>query len=196
MDEHYCTTHEAADLLGVCVRTAQQWVDQGLLTAWKTSGGHRRISRVSVSLLLEREARRVKAHAMPVLIIENDASLLQLYRVQMARWQFAISIYNAPNAFEGLVMVGEVRPRLLICVLRLPDLSGFWIVRSLRNMARYSDMSIVVVSSLPPREIDAYGGLPPGVTVMGEPIDFVRLKAVSAKLLSRQMSRPLPAVGK
>lgn len=39
----YCTTAEAARSLGVSIRTIQLWVDSGVLTAWKTVGGHRRI---------------------------------------------------------------------------------------------------------------------------------------------------------
>ncbi len=43
----FCTTREAADLLGVSVGTVQLWVESGLLQAWKTAGGHRRVLRVT-----------------------------------------------------------------------------------------------------------------------------------------------------
>lgn len=45
--DHY-TTIEAARLLGMAVRSVQLMVDRGDLQAWKTPGGHRRISRESV----------------------------------------------------------------------------------------------------------------------------------------------------
>ncbi len=50
----FCTTQEAAKLLSVSLRTAQLWVESGLLEAWKTEGGHRRISRQSIESLLEK----------------------------------------------------------------------------------------------------------------------------------------------
>lgn len=43
-----CSTREAADLLGVSLKTIQLWVDAGVLDAWKTVGGHRRVSLKSV----------------------------------------------------------------------------------------------------------------------------------------------------
>jgi excisionase family DNA binding protein len=43
-----CTTVEVAALLGLAVRSVQLMVDRGELQAWKTPGGHRRISRRSV----------------------------------------------------------------------------------------------------------------------------------------------------
>ena len=42
------TTIEVAQLLGLAVRSVQLMVDRGELDAWKTPGGHRRISRASV----------------------------------------------------------------------------------------------------------------------------------------------------
>jgi excisionase family DNA binding protein len=42
------TTREVAQMLGMAVRSVQMMVDRGELEAWKTPGGHRRISRLSV----------------------------------------------------------------------------------------------------------------------------------------------------
>ena len=47
----YCTTAEAARSLGVSIRTIQLWVDGGALAAWKTVGGHRRITLDSLNKL-------------------------------------------------------------------------------------------------------------------------------------------------
>jgi excisionase family DNA binding protein len=51
----FCTSREAAVLLGISTGTVQAWVDNGLLSAWRTAGGHRRISRESVLKLLSTE---------------------------------------------------------------------------------------------------------------------------------------------
>lgn len=52
MDERFfCSTAEAARILGVSTRTVQMWVDKGALTAWKTVGGHRRVLLESVTRL-------------------------------------------------------------------------------------------------------------------------------------------------
>ena len=47
-----CTTRQAAEALGVALRTAQLWTESGRLRAWKTEGGHRRILVSSVKELL------------------------------------------------------------------------------------------------------------------------------------------------
>ena len=48
----FCSTKEAATMLGVSHRTVQLWVESGVLQAWKTAGGHRRIAMSSVNRLV------------------------------------------------------------------------------------------------------------------------------------------------
>ncbi len=38
-DREFCSTTEAAQMLGVSLGTVQQMVENGLLDAWKTAGG-------------------------------------------------------------------------------------------------------------------------------------------------------------
>jgi len=186
---NYLTTREAASLLGTSVRTVQQWVEKGQLEGWKTEGGHRRIARSSVMQLLRATAMQAKADQMAaslsVLIVEDDANLLKLYRAQMRVWPFDVKVYSAPNGYEALVMVGEVQPQMLICDLRLPGVNGFQIVRALCEMTKFKEMGIVVVSGLPTPEINAHGGLPPRVEIMGKPIDFARLQAIAQQIRSQ-----------
>ena len=55
-DDPILTTREAARLLGIAVSTAQQWIENGVLAAWKTPGGHRRVRLSEVSALLRARA--------------------------------------------------------------------------------------------------------------------------------------------
>jgi excisionase family DNA binding protein len=55
-DDPILTTREAARLLGIAVSTAQQWSETGILPAWKTPGGHRRVRQSDVSALLRERA--------------------------------------------------------------------------------------------------------------------------------------------
>ena len=131
-----------------------------MLKSWKTEGGHRRILQSSVAELMEsRRAAAAQAQApytMPVLIVEDDPHLVELYEDHMSQWPFPVTVYVAPNGYEALILAGEVQPKLLVCDLRLPGVNGFNIVRGLCDMQRFKEMGIVVISGLPEREIDAH----------------------------------------
>jgi excisionase family DNA binding protein len=55
-DDPILTTREAARMLGIAVSTAQQWIENGVIPAWKTPGGHRRVRLSDVSALLRERA--------------------------------------------------------------------------------------------------------------------------------------------
>jgi excisionase family DNA binding protein len=194
MVENYYTTRDAARILGISLRTAQQWLEKGYLKGWKTSGGHRRILRSSVTRLLASrgpvELAPVAPQSLQVLVVEDNETLLKLYRLQIARWKFPVLLYTAANGYEALVMVGKVAPDLLICDLRLPGVTGFQVVRALCDMQPYSQLAIVVVSGMPSVEIDAHGSLPARVEPMGKPIDFERLQQLAQSLWDRRMAAP------
>jgi len=65
-DDPILTTREAARLLGIAVSTAQQWIENGLLPAWKTPGGHRRVRLSAVSSLLRERAGLAPLSSAPV----------------------------------------------------------------------------------------------------------------------------------
>ncbi|MBK4735002.1 GAF domain-containing protein [Noviherbaspirillum pedocola] len=51
-DDPILTTRGAAELLGVAVSTAQQWMESGMIPSWKTPGGHRRVRQSAVMALM------------------------------------------------------------------------------------------------------------------------------------------------
>src|SRR3954471_19495975 len=80
----FCSTKEAATMLGVSHRTVQLWVENGVLQAWKTAGGHRRIALASVNRLVEQRTHAIQAPAAAqaaptdhkVLLVDDDSTML------------------------------------------------------------------------------------------------------------------------
>lgn len=194
----FCTTREAAVLLGVSLTTAQNWVESGLLEAWKTDGGHRRISRDSVNKLLDdSSARRSVEHSwgrlhenkqakLQILVVEDQISLLRLYQIRMSVWSMSPVVEIAQDGIEGLVKIGLKCPDLLVTDLQMPHLDGFQMVRTLRTMPACEAMEIVVVSGVSEEDIAEAGGLPPGVTVFPKPVPFERLEEIAQRVLERK----------
>ena len=196
--DEYCTTRQAAEMLGLSLGTVQQMVESGALAAWKTAGGHRRVSVASVNEQLRRRstapsAPRARSAILSVLVAEDDPILQKLYQATMANWAMPVSLQVVSNGFEGLVQIGQQPPDLLILDLMMPGLDGFEMIRTLRANAALSDMDIIVVSGMSADSVEEHGGLPADITLYGKPIPFQQLHGyLQAKLAQRQraLSRP------
>ncbi len=177
----FCTTHEAARLLGVSVRTVQLWAESGLLQGWKTGGGHRRIARQSVEQLLATQSHASPSLAAPdaerlaILVVDDEIPDLELYLHMMGKWPFKPAVVTARSGTEALVKIGMAPPDLLITDLRMPDMDGFKMIATLRTMPELAGMAMIAASGMDAEQILAAGGLPDGVLVLPKPIPFERL---------------------
>lgn len=196
VEKSFCTTREAATLLGVSVGTVQLWVESGLLQAWKTAGGHRRVLRDSVESLLHKKTAPPAplspapvaapvARRMRVLVVEDDASLLRLYRAQIARWPLATDVTLVNNSINALLHMGRGGPDLLISDLHMPGVDGFGMLKLLHEAPEMAYTKVVVVTGLDADEVSARGGVPPGVEVLGKPIPFARLLSIAQNASQR-----------
>jgi len=193
----FCSTKEAAAVLGVSHRTVQLWVESGTLQAWRTAGGHRRITLESVNRLVEGRRVAIAAHAPPpaapaapasstrrVLVVDDDPLMLRLYELEMAGWGMDLDVVKANNGFEALIRIGEERPDLLVSDLNMPGMDGFRMIRTLREDSGSAGMSMIVVSGLDRATIKAMG-LPADIPVFPKPVPFGELRAAVEHGLAR-----------
>jgi two-component system chemotaxis response regulator CheY len=161
----------------------QRTVLQALSTAY--SGQNNKSSDVFGEISVQ-----LPGYQLPVFIVEDDHVLLKLYQAKIARWTFPVNIRWAANGYDGLLSIRDFVPKLLICDLRVPKVTGFQILNALSRMEQFRETRIVVVSGLPPDDIKAQGGLPNGVELLGKPIDFQRLEAIAYELWKAMSSDP------
>ena len=187
----FISTAQAAKQLGLSLGAVQQMVECGTLAGWKTAGGHRRIRQDSVDALLARarspglQPRAGSANSkVRLLVVEDDRLLQGIYRETFAAWDSPLDVRIIGHGLDALVEVGREPPDLLIADLRIPGIDGFEMIRRLRDNPLSSDIAIVVVSALGPKEIAASGGLPEDITVYRKPIPFHELHGYVQALIS------------
>jgi excisionase family DNA binding protein len=198
-NEDVMTTREAGETLGVAVRTVQLWVEAGVLPAWRTAGGHRRIARAAVEkLMAERKSdlsplKSQTDAALPtlkLLLVEDDPTLLRLFAGVVARWNFPVELFTATNGFEGLVRIGEMRPDIVVTDLVMPGMDGFEMLRALKKPGSgFASLKLLVVSALSADEIAERGGLPESVICFQKPVNYVKLEALVHKVFTDKTQR-------
>lgn len=185
----FISTREAAARLGVALSTIQIWVETGVLPAWKTAGGHRRIPSEAVeNIRLKQQAISHSAtspEAFTVLVVEDDAVQRELYRRQFSAWGLPVQLVIAEDGLMGLMLIGRHNPDLIITDLAMPEIDGFKMIRRLAANTAPMRAMLVVVTALSESEIADEGGLPAGVPVYPKPIPFAVLRSLIAHISKR-----------
>jgi excisionase family DNA binding protein len=180
--DHFSTI-EVARLLGMAVRSVQLMVDRGELDAWKTPGGHRRISRESVQRW--RESRQGVAGRAPlparsataagpaaprrVLPIEESTHYQKLVSLLLKQAFPGLELHVADDGIAGLALVGQLRPQVLIVDILLPGIDGATLITSLRSHPQFSGCKLIVVTSLDEAQRAPYAFALEGVPVVHKP---------------------------
>lgn len=189
--ETYCTTRQAADILHVSLRTVQLWVESGVLKAWKTDGGHRRLLLSSVHELVNARMGKVAPYSpagndFNILVLEDDEDVLKLFRMTMETWQLPIHVDFVSSVYEALIVIGRGKIDLLITDLKMQGVDGFEIIRLLRNDKELQNLAIVVVTGLDAAEIAERGGLPVDISVFPKPVPFEQLQGYIKACLTQR----------
>ena len=205
-NDELMTTRQAGEVLGVAVRTVQLWVESGVLPAWRTAGGHRRISRGAVEKLLAERSRIIQsstqasapvaagASTFKLLLVEDDPDLLRLFTLMIEGWELPLDLSTATNGFDGLVRIGQIRPDMVITDLNMPGMDGFQMLRALKKPGSgYDDLDIVVVTALTAGDIRDRGGLPAGAQVFHKPVPFDQLRELVQSRCQARQGKALPA---
>lgn len=190
--EDVLTTREAATLLGVSLRTIQLWVESGVLNAWKTAGGHRRIPRTAITKLLDKQQSDLdeepQSELLKILVVEDDPDLLKVYKVHINSWGLNCELLTAIDGYEGLLKIGEHQPDLIISDLVMPEMDGFHMIRTLKDREETKGTQIIAVTILDSKEIEEEGGLPDDVIVLHKPIPFDVIKGLVMGRIAAQNS--------
>ncbi len=173
-------------MLGVALSTVQLWTENGLLRAWKTRGGHRRIARNSVErVLIEQRAvidNEAAKKEMTLVIVEDESLLLQLYQARIAAWGFNFNIVTATNGFEGLMKIGRCLPDVIISDIVMPDMDGFQMINALKIFPELKNSLIVVVSILSEQQIRKKNNFTEeNIVYFQKPVSFKKMKKLLAE---------------
>lgn len=144
------TSSEVGQLLQVNASSVKKWVDEGLLEAFRTPGGHRRIRAVDLMSFLSRHGMPVPNDLQDVgrkrVLLLDDGGLAALAR-GLKRHNDRVDVLSASNAIDALVMVGSFQPQFLILEASGSDVDSLEIVRRLKKRAETKDVAVVLVAS-------------------------------------------------
>ena len=176
-NDSYCSTSYAARLLKLSIGTIQKLVESHRLKAWKTQGGHRRISMQSIKDYQHANNLRgasffFEESRVRVLVVEDHEQTRLMYQAYFDQWNLRLDVVMYSSAVEALLDMQTRQPHVLLVDLNMPDMDGFKFIQTLREHKYFSSLPIVVLTGLSREEVSQRGGVPDDVPVFQKPIDM------------------------
>lgn len=183
--DEVCTTQRAAEILGVSVSSVQQLVEAGVIEAWKTKGGHRRIPLQAVlDYKAAPQAETVAPAPRPaaangpasVMVVEDNPLQRAVYQRQFDAWGLPLTLTFCENGYQALLEIARHQPDILLADIMMDGIDGYEVVKNILADPHLAAMHIAMLSGLPEQELAARGGVPPGVVFFAKPVNYDELR--------------------
>lgn len=87
-----------------------------------------------------------KNRSIKIIIIEDEASIRNMYAMKLKMSKF--DVCEAADGVEGLQMIKDKRPNLVLLDLRMPRMSGDEMLRELRNEDWGRDVPVIILTNI------------------------------------------------
>ncbi|MEX1364859.1 MAG: response regulator [Nannocystaceae bacterium] len=144
------STHDVAKICCVTPTTVIRWIEDGLIPAFKTVGGHRRVRRED----LERVCRErnipfnvnTGTEVGRILVVDDEPVVLDLVRDVVKELDHKFEVEVAKDAFDAGRLVVSFRPQLIFLDLMMPGVDGFEVCTRLKKDAATTNTEIIAIT--------------------------------------------------
>jgi excisionase family DNA binding protein len=146
----WLTLGQAAKYVGVAQSTMRKWSDLGRVPAFYTPGGHRRYRRSDLDQFLDRSGPSVGGTAYApaagplVLIVDDDERVREYVRVNLEAEGY--SVREAGSAEEGLAVLDEQSPDLILLDVMMPQVDGWEMLRRVQEHTGVGAIPVIMFS--------------------------------------------------
>lgn len=168
-----CSPHIAARRLGVSVRTARRWAENGRHMAWTSQAGRPRTLLSSVENLLR--TRSPEAGRGLLIVCEDDerSTLAALAGSAVPAMQTDF----ACNGFDALIRIGAEAPAVVLTHLGLAGMDAFRMLHALASHARQQGTLVIVLLEAECERAMVRTRLPDEIVLLAPAVDAADLAA-------------------
>ncbi len=84
---------------------------------------------------------------MTIVYVEDDLANRRLIELLIQRINKDIVLHTADNALDGLALIRDVQPHIVITDINMPKRDGFWLLHALKGEAVLGDIPVIALSA-------------------------------------------------
>ncbi len=142
---------QVAEICRVSKKTVLNWIYDGGMKAFTTYGGHYRIWPANVKKFLETTGMDipfdyVDDRTTHILIIDDDHDFSTILKSAIVADLPDVDVTTTDDGYEGLMLIGELKPQLVILDIKMPKLDGFQVLELLKTRKTDQDVKVLVIT--------------------------------------------------
>ena len=142
---------QVAEICRVSKKTVLNWIYDGCMKAFTTYGGHYRIWPANVKKFLNSTGMDipfdyVDDRTTQILIIDDDPTFSDILKTAIVAELPEVDVATTDDGYEGLMLIGELRPQLVILDIKMPKLDGFQVLELLKNRQAEHELKVLVIT--------------------------------------------------
>ena len=153
------STFAIAQMLHVDPGSVANWIDQDLLKAHRTPGGHRRVATEDLISFL-------REHKMPippelrdgptrVLIVDDEPGVRQMIATAIRTSLPDYEVVEAQDGFRAGTILATLKPDVVLLDLRMPGMDGYEVCRMIKSQDETRHAEVVAMTAYPSAENEA-----------------------------------------
>ncbi len=194
MTDQLYTTHDISRLLQVDPSTVSKWIDRGILMAFRTPGGHRRVRSADLRTFLI-------THQMPVpeelgsstvrlLVVDDERQVLDAIKRLFKPYANQVELQTTTSGVEALLLVSEQKPHGMLIDLNRPDIDGIEVCRRIRARKQMEGVRLITMTSAHTPEVVEQSKQAGAVACLPKPLDVTQVLELFRVPLALGVAKP------
>jgi len=150
------STFAIARLLHVDPGSVANWIDQNLLKAYRTPGGHRRVAEEDLVAFLREHKMPIppEMDSVPsrVVIVDDEPAITQLIASAIKSAIPGCEVIEAHDGFRAGTIVATLKPNVVIIDLRMPGMDGYEVCRLIKSQESTRQADVLAMTAYPSPE--------------------------------------------
>lgn len=152
------TTQDVAKVLSASRTSVQRWIDSGSLKAFKTPGGHRRVTQRELVAFLRRQGAPIPAvlqSRVRLLVVDDDAQFLKNLKPLMKSLAPTVDIDFVDNGVDALLRIGGGEVDAVLLDSTMPGLDGLTVLEKVHAMPKTAEVVVIGMSGRADEKLEA-----------------------------------------
>jgi CheY-like chemotaxis protein len=147
------STFAIAEMLHVDPGSVANWIDRGLLNAYRTPGGHRRVGTEDLVSFLREHRMPVPAQLqhgpVRVLVVDDEPGVTQLIARAIRSAHPDYEVVEAHDGFQAGTLVATLKPDCVLVDLRMPGIDGYEVCRMIKSQPETRHAQVIAMTAYP-----------------------------------------------